>query len=191
MVYVNTYEVVANCLEEEGCNYRAVNSAGKCEKNFLVSDLLAYELYLVCNEVLHVPVSLSLAYLEYESLHSFFNELFVICELRKLHFAECLVVTSCHYRETCLVNLRKNVNSYSVDNIVGTTVDDDSLYVWQSLELSRCDVVRVDFAINSQCTNCSCYHGVLMATKIKDDDHILFHIHVICYVVFMRFRSQK
>ena len=37
----------------------------------------------------------------------------------------------------------------------------------------------LDFAVDSQCTDCPGYHCVLVASKVEDDNHVLFHI-LIC-----------
>ena len=66
MVDVYAHEVVADSLEQECCDYRAVDSAGKCEKNLAVTHLTANKFDLVCHEILHVPVVFCLAGVENE-----------------------------------------------------------------------------------------------------------------------------
>ena len=166
MVYVNAVKLVANCLEKKCCENRTVYSARKCEEYLLVSNLLTDELYLVSNEVLHVPVCFSFTCVEYEALYCVHDEFLIVSELSKLNFAKRLVMTCCHYRETSLIYFWKNIDRHSVDYIVRTTIDDDTFYVRESFKLLSCDVVWVNFAVNTQCTDCSCNHCVLMAAKV-------------------------
>ena len=46
----------------------------------------------------------------------------------------------------------------------------------QCLQLSGGNVMRINFAIYTQCTDSPGYHCVFMASKVKDDNHVLFHI---------------
>jgi hypothetical protein len=134
------------------------------------------KLYLVCHEVLHIPVSLSLACVEYKILHCSLDSLFVVLELSELNLAESLVVACSHYRKAGFVYFWKDIDRNSVYYIVRPTVDDDTFYIRKSLELWCGDVVRVNFTVNTQCTDCPGYHCVFVASKVKNDDHILFHI---------------
>ena len=84
-------------------------------------------------------------------------------------------MTGSHYGDPCFVNLGKHVNIHSVNYMVGTAIDNDTLYIGQCCQLGGCDIVRVNFTIYTQSTNGSGKHGVFGASQIQDNNHILFH----------------
>ena len=111
--------------------------------------MLTDELHLVSHEVLHVPVGFCLASVKNEILNGCFDSLFVICEFGELYFTQCLVMTSGHNGEACFIYFGQNIDFYTVNHIVGATVDDDTLYIGKSLQLCCGDVVRINLAINA------------------------------------------
>ena len=147
MIDVNADKVVSDGFEKQSRNHRTVHTAGKRKKYLSVSYLLAYEFHLVRHEVLHVPVGFCLAGVEHETLDGVLDELLIISELRKFYLAESLVVACCHYRISCFVYFRKDIDSHTIDYIVGPAVYDDTFYIWQGFQLCCSYVVRVYFAI--------------------------------------------
>ena len=85
-------------------------------------------------------------------------------------------MTRCDNRETCLINLRQNIDSHTVNNVVRATVDDDTFYIGECLEFIYCDVMRLDFAVDAKGADGSCKYGVLVTAEVQNNNHVLFHI---------------
>ena len=149
MVNVNTNEVVTNGLQQQSCNNRTVNTTREGKQNFLVTNLTTNKFYLVGNEILHIPVCLCIACIENKTFDSILYCILVISKLRKLNFAQSLVMTCSHNWESRIVNLWQHIDSYTIDNIVRATIDNNTLDVWQRLQFIGCNVVRIDFAVNA------------------------------------------
>ena len=67
------------------------------------------------------------------------------------------------------------------NHIVGTTVDDDTFHIRQSLQFGSGNVVRVDFTIYSQRTNRSGKHCVFVTSQIQNHNHILLHSSILFF----------
>ena len=52
VINMNTYKVLSDRLYKKRSHNGRINSAGKCEQHFLITDLLLYRSYLVADEAL-------------------------------------------------------------------------------------------------------------------------------------------
>ena len=84
-------------------------------------------------------------------------------------------MAGCHNRDSNRIDSRIYIDGDTVDYIVRTTVDDDTFYIRKCFEFFNRNVVRIDFAIDTQRADCSCQHSVFMTAQIQDNNHILFH----------------
>ena len=121
---------------------------------------------MVVNEVGHVPVCFGLASIEDETFHSVFDGLLIVGKLRKLHIAKRLFVTGSHNGDTGAIDFVINVDSHAVDNIVRAAIDDNAFHVRQRLELVDGNVVRIDFAVDAECSDGASQNGVLVTTQV-------------------------
>ena len=81
-----------------------------------------------------------------------------------------------HNREPCLVDFSIYIYLNSVYDIVRTSVYNDAFYVRQCLQFLCGNVVGVNLAVYTQCTDGSGYHCVLVASQVQNNNHVLFHI---------------
>ncbi len=87
MVHMDTYEVIADGLQQQRCHHRTVYAARESQQHLAVAHLLAHELHLVGHEILHVPVGLSLTSVEDKVLHGPAHGILVVAKLSELHVA--------------------------------------------------------------------------------------------------------
>ena len=175
VVHVYANQLVSDGFQQQSGHHGAIHTTGQCQQHLTVAYLTAYQFYLVVDEIRHVPISLSLTSIEYERFHSILDGFHIIRKLRQLHFTQRLVVSGGHHGEPCFVNLGQYIDRYPINHIIGTTVDDDTFHIRQSLQFGSGNIVRVYFAIYSQRTNRSGKHCVLMASQIQNHNHILLH----------------
>ena len=63
---MDTGQLLANGLDEQSGHDRGVHAAGQRQKHLLVAHLLADQLHLVGDKVLHIPVGLGLTCIKYK-----------------------------------------------------------------------------------------------------------------------------
>ncbi len=70
VIDVHAYKLLADCADEQRRYHRAIYAAREREQYFLIAYLLAKQLNLVVDKVVHIPVSVALACVEDERLKS-------------------------------------------------------------------------------------------------------------------------
>ena len=131
MIHMHANQFIADRFQKQSGYYRAIDTSRQGQQNFLIPYLTLYQFNLVIDKIRHIPVCLSLASIEHERLDSALDRLDIIRKLRQFNLAQRLIVTCGHYRSAHLVNTRIHVDSYTVDNIVWATIDNDTFHVWQ------------------------------------------------------------
>ena len=112
VVYVNAHQLFADSFDEKRCDDRAVNAARKREEHLFVAYLLSEQFHLIVDEVLHIPVSLSLAGIEYEGFKVAFLD----------RGALIGSVIKRYDRHGRAVDFSRDVDLNAVYNVVGTAV---------------------------------------------------------------------
>ncbi len=64
MINEHAVKVAADCFVKQCCNYRRIDTAGKCKQHFIIAYLLSYLLNLNIYKVMHAPIGLCFADIE-------------------------------------------------------------------------------------------------------------------------------
>ena len=149
VIDVHTYQIVTDCFQKQSSHYRTVNSTWQSQQYFLIPYLALNQLDLIVHKVRHVPVSLSFASIEDERFHCILDSFNIVCKLCQFHCTSRLIVTGCHDRDTHCINRRIHINGNTVNHIVRSAIDNNTLYVGQCFQFFHCDVVRINLTIHS------------------------------------------
>ena len=85
-------------------------------------------------------------------------------------------MVSRHHRKTSLIYLRQYVYGNAVHHMVGTAVDDDTLYIGQRLQFPCRNIMGINLAVNPHLPDVPGQLGILRASQIQNHYHILFHL---------------
>ena len=169
VVHMDTGQLLANGFDEQSGHDRGVHAAGQSQKDLLVTHLLADQLHLVGDKVLHIPVGLCAADLEHKVAQCLFAGRGI------LRPGLIAFVIGQQHGHRSVVDLLGGVDLHTVYHTVGTPVQDDALHIRQSGKLFGGDVVGMDLAVNAQCTDLTGQTGIFLTAQIKYQNHVLLH----------------
>ena len=109
MVNVYAGQLIADGLNQQSSNNRAVNAAGQGQQHLLITDLMTDQIHLIGDEVFHIPVSFSLAGVKHKTADGLFTA-FGAC-------GECLaaLVVQRPDGETAFINGLRHIDFYAVN----------------------------------------------------------------------------
>ena len=126
MIYMHAYQLLPDCLQKERCHNGRIHAAGQGKKDFPVAYLALHQFYLVSDKVLHIPVWLCLALVEYE----FLKGSLIRKRVQFLYAFGCWMV-NCHHRISQIIECGTYIHRCSVYDTVLSSVQDDSLHIIQ------------------------------------------------------------
>ena len=136
-------QLLADGLDEQSGHDGGIHTAGQSQKDLLVTHLLADQLHLVGDEVLHIPVGLRAADLEHKVAQRF------LAGRGILGPGLIALVVGQQHGHRSIVDLLGGVDLHTVHHAVGAAVQDDAFHVGQSGKLIGGDVVGVDLTVNA------------------------------------------
>ena len=169
MVYMLAHQLLTDGLDEQRRHDRGIHAAGQCQKHFFISHLSADQLDLVCNEVLHVPVGLRTAGIEYK----FGQDGFPLRRIRGPRRAA--FVARLQKRQAAAIDIAARVDLHTVHHMVGAAVQNNPLYIGQRIQLRQCNIVGIDLTVHSQRANLPGKTRVFLAAQVQNHDHVLLH----------------
>ena len=84
-------------------------------------------------------------------------------------------MVNCHYRTASFINLLSYINANAVNYMVWPAVNDNTFHIRELFQLFFCNIMGINLTVNTHSTDFSRQYGVLCASQVKNDNHILFH----------------
>ena len=165
VVHMDTGKLLPDGPDQHGGHDGGVHAAGQGQQHLPVAHLLPNQLYLILDEILHVPVRFRLAVPEQELLQGL-----PLRQGLQAHFASGLGIIHGNHGIAQLINLRAHLHCLSVHDAVLAAVQNDALYIGQGLQLLHGDVVGMDLAVYAQGADVPGKDRVLGAAQVKNDD---------------------
>ena len=164
MIDMHAGQLRADGFDQKCGNNRGIDAAGQCQQDFFSADPFFDQFDLIVDEVFHIPVSCSMAFVK----NKFFEQLQHSVMFRPgrqiFYFRQSMA--NGHYRYAKLINGSLHIDRLTVDNIIFSTVDDDTFDIRQCLQLLRCNIMRLDFTVNAKFPYGAGHHGIFMAAEV-------------------------
>ena len=170
MVDMNTNQLFSDGFDQHGRHYGGIHAAGQRQKYFSVPHLFPDQFHLIFNKVFHVPVGLCMAHIKHKFLQ---QRIIRHCILFPGTF--CRGMVKCNHGITTIIQCGIDIHRRSIHNTVFATVEHDSLYVLQSVQFLCRNVVGMNLTVYPQLPDLPGNRGILCASQVKNDYHILFH----------------